>query len=130
MAAATADLNLPRRLGPEFGYPVKNGSQVFRDTLVALTADSVLVPAGTTGAVAIAGLAEHYADNRDGANTEAVKCRRGVFPLATDAAITPASLGAAVYAVDDSTVSLDSTGGRLKVGTVAGFEAGRTWVQI
>lgn len=133
MVAATADQNLQRRYGDEFGYPVAAGARVFRDTLVAVTTASVLVPAGTTGAVAIVGLAEQQVDNRTGtaATTASLRCRHGIFPMPfSGTVVTPANIGAAVYAVDDTTVSLDSTGGRLKAGTLAGIEGGRVWVQL
>lgn len=126
---ATRDLDIPFIGGTRFGYPVKAGVRLFGRALVALTAAKFAVPAGTAGAVAIVGIAELHTDNRDGADGDMlVTALRDVRGFEFEA--TPADIGKAVYAVDDATISLDNTGGKLKVGIIAGLGDGRTWVSV
>ncbi|MQT14394.1 hypothetical protein [Segnochrobactrum spirostomi] len=130
--AATSDQFTLSRSGAEYGYPVKGATRIFARTLVALTSAGLAVPAGTAGAVKIAGLSLHHADNRDGADAGGiVRTERGTYALSFDVAPTAANLRAAVYAVDDVTVSLDSSSGaRLQVGTLDGIEAGTPWTRV
>jgi hypothetical protein len=125
----------------EFSYPVQTGARVFRGSIVALCSDGTIVPAGdgaaSPGAVAIAGIAEHVQDNTASPTLPSgqsgpgrVRCRRGCFALPFDTAPTAANFKAAVYAVDDQTVTLTASG-HLAVGTLAGFdENGVPWVQV
>lgn len=131
--AAAKDQVTPEREGAAYGYGVKGATRIFAKTLVALTSTGLAVPAGTAGAVAIAGVARHHADNRDGVdNAGSVRCDRGLaYAFAFDAVPTVASIGVAVYAVDDVTVSLNSNAGaRLKAGTLDGIEGGIPWVRV
>lgn len=130
--AATKDRTVPTRAGDAYGYPVLGGALIFKRTLVALTALGFAVKAGTAGAVAIAGVASHHADNRNGLDGEGkLRCDKGVFPFAFAAAPAFADIGKAVYAVDDDTVSLDNAGGtRLRVGTLDGIEDGQAWIRV
>ncbi len=127
--SATRDLEIPFIAGTRFGYPVKAGVRFFGRALVALTATGLAVPAGTAGAVAIVGIAELHVDNRDGADgDQLVSAMRDTRGFEFEA--TPADIGKAIYAIDDATISLDDTGGKLKVGTIAGLGDGRTWVSV
>lgn len=126
---ATRDLKIPFIAGTRFGYPVKGGVRLFGRSLVALTAAKLAVPAGTVGAVVIVGIAELNTDNRDGADGDVlVNALRDVRGF--EFAATAVDIGKAVYAIDDATISLDSTGGKLKVGTITGLGDGRTWVSV
>ena len=126
---ANRDLDIPFIAGTRFGYPVKAGVRFYGRALVALTAANLAVPAGTVGAVAIVGIAELHTDNRDGADGDQfVTALRDVRGF--EFAATPADIGKTVYAIDDATISLDSTGDKLKVGTIAGLGDGRTWVSV
>ncbi|NIX75392.1 hypothetical protein [Microvirga terricola] len=129
---ATKDRTIPTRGGDAYGYSVKGGVRLFKRTLVALTAAGLAVPAGTAGAVAIAGVASHHADNREGLDGDGkLRCEKGAFPFDFAAAPTFADIGKAVYAVDDNTVSLDNSGGtRLRAGTLEGFEDGLIWIRV
>lgn len=140
-----ADVGVLYRLGPtpnEFGYLVQPGQRVFRGSVVALCADGTICPAGSATAnapVAIVGLAQVYQDQTGAAGAipsalsqsgRRVHCRRGTVQLPFDVAPTAANVNAAVYAVDDATLTLTATG-HLRAGTLVGFdEAGLPWVQI
>jgi len=127
--AATRDLEIPSRDGTRFGYPVKAGIRFFGRAIVAVTAAGLAVPAAHADAIAIVGLAEFHVDNRDGADGDltvtAIRDTRGFEFEATFA-----DIGKPVYATDDATLTLDATGGKLKVGTIAGLGDGRTWVSV
>lgn len=129
---ATKDRIVPTRAGDAYGYPVRAATRIFKRTLVALTAAGYTVPAGTAGAVAIAGVASHHADNLNGLDGDGkLRCDKGVFPFAVNPAPAFADIGKAVYAVDDDTVSLDNAGStRLRVGTLDGIEDGQAWIRI
>jgi len=123
----------PTRAGDAYGYPVLGGALIFARTLVALTAAGYAVKAGTAGAVAIAGVSGHHADNRSGLDGDGkLRCEKGVFPFKfAGTAPVFADIGKAVYAVDDDTVSLDNAGGtRLRAGTLDGIEDGQAWVRV
>ncbi|MFD1792083.1 hypothetical protein ACFSE0_10585 [Ochrobactrum teleogrylli] len=126
---ATRDLDIPSRNGIRFGYPVKAGIRFFGRAIVAVTAAGLAVPAGHADAVAIGGLAEFHVDNRDGADGDlivtAIRDTRG-FEFDADYA----DIGKAVYATDDATLTLDGTGGALKLGIIAGLGDDRTWVSV
>ncbi len=126
---ALRDLETLARSGGRFGYPAKAGVRLFRGTFAALTLAGLCVPAGTAGAVAIAGVVEGHVDNRDGADGDLhVEALRGCFGVVF--AATFADIGRQVFAVDDQTLSFDGAGGHLLVGTVAGIGDGRTWIDI
>lgn len=131
--AASKDRMVPQRAGERYGYPMKGATRIFARTLVAVTAAGLAIPAGTAGAVAVVGFASHHADNRDGADSAgAVNAERGVLPFTFGGtAPTFADIGATVYAVDDDTVSLDSSSGtRLAAGTLDGIEGSTFWVRV
>ncbi|WP_332117250.1 hypothetical protein [Azorhizobium caulinodans] len=130
---ATEDQLTRERSGDAYGYGVKGGVRIFAKTLVAVTSAGLAIPAGTAGGVAISGVARHHADNREGADNEGtLRCDRGdCWAFTFDTAPGFASIGAPVYAVDDVTVSLDSSSGtRLKAGTLDGIEGGIPWVRV
>lgn len=132
--AATRDQRIAQRLpgmaGHSYGYPPKNGVCIFKRAIVAVNASLQAIPAGTTGAVAIVGLASEQVDNSQGkAADRKVIADKGVFNMPLPAA-TPANIGAAVYAVDDATLSLDGAGGKLKAGTIDAIDAEGVWVKI
>lgn len=131
--AATKDRMVAQRDGRRYGYPVKGATRIFARTLVGVTAAGLAVPAGTMGAVVIVGFAAHHADNRFGPDADGiVNAERGVLPFAfAGTAPTPANIGATVYAVDDETVSLDSSSGtRLAAGKLDGIESSIFWVRV
>ena len=149
--ALAADRKLDHRASypSEYGYLVQSGAHVFRGSIVAICSDFTLIPAGTVGtpvAVAVVGIAERQMTGGNPATGApvsslnapvAVRCRRGPFLLPFDTPPPASAIGAAVYAVDDQTVSLSNgaTGGgaatHLQLGTLEGFdERGNPWVKI
>lgn len=145
----TADRTLTRRrtaLLAEFAAPVATGCAVYRGSIAAVCQDGTLVQAGIAAPpspiVGVLGIAAHQQINLANApSTDGfygpgmVHCERGAWALPFDVAPTWANLDAAVYAVDDETVSLTQTpeGGtaRVKVGTLTGFDLdGTPYVQI
>lgn len=131
---------------PEFAHPVAAACRVYRGSIVALCQDGTIVQAGTDAPpspiVAIEGVAQYGQDNSGtsnvyGANSGPglVPVRRGAWALPFDVAPTAANKGAAVYAVDDETVSLTETPAsgpaRLQVGTLTGIDStGTPWTLI
>jgi len=126
--AATRDLTIVQRLdGTRFGYKVKGGVRIWGRALVALDASGLAVPVGHAGAVAFAGIAESGIDNRDGVDgAQMVSLVRDVRGF--NFAATPADLNKAVYASDDETLTLATTG--LRVGVIVGLDAGLTWIDL
>jgi len=126
--AASRDLTIVQRLpGTRFGYKVKGGLRIWGRTLVALDAQGLAVPVGSSGAVQFAGLAESGIDNRDGADgAQTVSLVRDVRGF--NFAATPADLNKPVYASDDETLTMSSTG--LRIGVIVGLDAGLTWVDL
>ncbi len=129
MANLTANRNLPERMGKRFGYGVAAGLRIFRGAIMAVTATGLVVRPGDVGAVAVVGLAPTEANNTGGADGAIVlEPMRGIFPLTVPSA-THANIGAAVYCTDDNTLTLTAST-NLKVGTLAGIEAGQTYVEV
>jgi hypothetical protein len=143
--ALTADRLLQFRTSAPrqtYAYSVQAGFKIWRGSIVAICGDETIVPAGATGAnpaiVKIVGIASHQQDNTSSqvpspwSGSAPVEIYRGVYQLPFDTAPTGANEGAAVYAIDDQTVSLSSSSGaRLQVGTLDGFdELGNPYVSI
>jgi len=126
--AASRDLNIVQRLpGTRFGYKVKGGVRIWGRALVALDAQGLAVPVGSSGAVQFAGIAESGIDNRDGADgAQTVSLLRDVRGF--NFSVTPADLSKAVYASDDETLTLATTG--LRVGVIVGLDQGLVWVDL
>ena len=133
MAAATHDLDIPRRMpvsSSSYGYPAKAGVRIFKRAIVGITAAKLAVPAGTAECVALIGLATMSVDNRTGADgVEQVQADKGVFrmPFAT---ATPADIGSAVYALDDQTLQLTNANGALRLGIIEAIDAEGVWIKI
>jgi len=126
--AATRDLQIPQRLpGSHFGYGVKAGLRIYGRALVALTAGGLAVPVGHGEAVAFAGIAVEGVDSRE-AQDGAVKINLARDVRGFDLAVTPADLNGEVYASDDATLTLSTTG--LRIGVIVGLDGGRTWIDL
>ena len=137
--SADRKLDVREKVPVEFGYYVGSGFVVYRGSIVQIRADFTIVPAGSAGGLVSVGIAERMQDNTayTGFTSSlrqpmAVRCRRGSWQLPFDAAPGAASIGAAVYAIDDQTVSLSSnSGAHLQCGLLEGFdERGNPWVKI
>lgn len=139
--ALTGDLVLTRRGGAvnrnEFGYPVAAGEVVYRGGLVGLNAAGNIQRIQTTangGVVVLLGLSDRTLDNTQSAIPSAtlVVPSKGSWGLSVPNA-TPSNIGAAVYAVDDGTVTLTQNAAApflLQAGVLSGIEAGATFVTI
>lgn len=134
MAALIADRVVDRRgqepMRNSFAYPVAAGVKVFRGAMLAINAAGALIIPPATAGVAIIGIADRALDNSASASVSAtlVTPMKGTYALVVPAA-TAANIGASVYASDDGTLTL--TAGTLTLaGTLAGIEAGRTFVNI
>lgn len=131
--AATYDRSLQLRGGSDrasYGYRPAQGVRIFRNAIVAVTANLEAVPAGHADAVAVVGVAEGGMDNRTGeANDRFVYVRRGVFRLDMETA-TAANINAPVFASDDDTLLLTNENGELQVGTIDAIDAEGVWVNV
>ena len=131
--AATADTSFHLRGGSDrasYGYRPADGVRIFRNAIVAVTANFEAVPAGHAEAVAIVGVAESGVDNRaNGANDRFVYVRRGVFKLDVSVA-TAANVNAPVFAADDDTLQLTDANGALRAGVIDAIDAEGVWVNV
>jgi hypothetical protein len=123
--------------GTEFGYLVAAGEIVYRGSLIGLNAAGNAVRLQTIApigpAVVAIGVADRQIDNRTSAvvSSEHVTALHGTFGITVPSA-TVSNIHAPVYATDDSTTTLSSTGSPapLQVGTLAGLENGQTYVTM
>ena len=134
MAALTKGANYPRRGAPhsarEFGYAVAAGEKVFRGSHIAINAAGNLVRVQTSGAAVYLGLADRDLDKSasSAVSADKVVALKGCYGIAVPSA-SFANIGATVYAADDGTLTL-TAGSLLAAGTIAGIEAGLTFVNI
>ena len=122
MAAATADKTIPAREGIYDDLPVLAAKKIFQGTVVSITAAGFATfYAGTD--VIFAGFADKLADNTDGASGDIkVRVRRDVHVVrVTLTSAAQADVGDAVYASDDSTLTLTAAT-NMFVGRVAELE--------
>jgi hypothetical protein len=132
MAALTSDRNTKTRDGFKFGFPVAASTVIYVGALVGINSSGYAVPMSLSTTLAIAGVCEAQANNAAGAaGAINVEVRKGHYLFnVTGTAITLANLNANVYASDDNTVTLTSTGASL-VGTVSDVDSsGKVWVKI
>ncbi|MEO0036228.1 MAG: hypothetical protein RLZZ501_2251 [Pseudomonadota bacterium] len=132
MAALSADRDTPEIYGRQFGRPVAAGAVIYAGALACLDATGYAVPASAVAGLTGDGRAEETIDNSAGAAGAAtVRVRRGVFRWANAGDVTRAAIGDPAYAVDDQTVSADSSGStRSAVGTIEDIDASGVWVRI
>ena len=104
---------------------VAGGQVLEQGTMVALNADGYAVPAAKAADLVIAGVAQSYANNRQGADgAEVVSVRRGAFVMAADATIKETDLLKTAYMADAKTLTLTAEGSS-PVGAI--LEAGGGW---
>lgn len=94
-------------------YAVLAATNIFAGTMVAVNTDGNALPADDDATLKIVGVATIRADNTLGATGDIkITVERGAFALAVSGtAPTAKDVNAPVYAVDESTVSLDSSTG-------------------
>jgi hypothetical protein len=96
--------------------PCKASVHIYEGAMVAIDSSGNAMPAGATasGTVRVIGVAEAEANNSSGAAAAiSVLVRRGTFSMVNATAgeaITKASVGAKVYALDDQTCQVDDGG--------------------
>ncbi len=132
----SADAVYDRRGEPvsrnEFAYPVSAGVKVYRGSLVGLKTDGSMAPIGTSGASTFAGMADRTLDNSGSGSVsdENVTALKGTWDIAIGGTVTVANIGATVYATDDATLTMTNSGSLMAVGTLAGIESGKTFLNI
>lgn len=135
MAALAVDAVYDRRGGAvtrnEFAYPLAAGEKCFRGSFLALNSAGNLVRVQTAGAAVFQGIANRTLDNSAAAvvSVDKVTPMKGTFAIPISGA-TAANIGATVYATDDGTPTLTNSGSLLTVGTLAGIDAGKTYIAI
>lgn len=112
-----------------FDVPVKASTAIYKDTLIAQHSGGYFVPATTSGAGAIVGVAQHAVASTagDGSKRVRVETKRAyAFTNGSsgDAFSDTSKIGAPVYALDDHTVADNSASATLPcVGYFLGFES-------
>lgn len=127
--AAVSDILRKRRLLSQFSYPVLAGVKIFAGSLVGITANLAAVPVGHVSCVAVVGFSEGTVDNRDlPTGASQIGISKGTFHVELPGA-TPADIGKAVFATDDSTFTL-TAGTALKAGILAAIDADGVWLTV
>lgn len=135
MAALTAPRLSSERNPRTRRLPVAAATAIWQGAMVALSGGSA-VPASTSTAIRVLGVAEHTADNRLGAaGALSVDFQRGCFGFDNDAAdpITAADLGNPCFATDDHTVARTNGGGggaatKVQAGLIFDVDDTGVWV--
>lgn len=122
MANLTAARSTPRCLGDEFEYGVLASQEIYKGSLVFLTAAGYATPTAAVGLRCV-GVAQKTVDNSDGASADVnVKVMAGVHEFHNSASadeITIADLEKVCFVVDNQTVAkTDSAGTRAVAGVV------------
>lgn len=109
---------------------VAGGQLIEQGTMVALNTDGYAVPAAKAADLVIAGVAQSYADNRQGADgAEVVSVRRGAFVMARDNTIHETDLLKTAYMADATTLTLTAEGSS-PVGAILEVAADGVTVQV
>ena len=109
---------------------VAGGQVLEQGTMVALNADGYAVPAAKAADLVIAGVAQSYANNRQGADgAEVVSVRRGAFVMAADGTIKETDLLKTAYMADAKTLTLTAEGSS-PVGAILEVAADGVTVQV
>lgn len=110
MTALTADRNTEYSLGDLLAIPVAADTRIYAGSLVCSNSGGYAVPADDASGFVFEGVATEQVDNRDGADGDlsVVVRRRGRYRFACKTNLNQSALSAAVYAVDDQTVSADA----------------------
>ena len=109
---------------------VAGGQVIEQGTMVALNTDGYAVPAAKAADLVIAGVAQSYADNRQGGDgAEVVSVRRGAFVMAGDNTIHEKDLLKTAYMVNATTLTLTAEGSS-PVGAILEVAADGVTVQV
>jgi hypothetical protein len=132
--ALTQGVKIDRRGPPSagsYGYLVAPGEQVWRGSIVALNAAGQIQRVQTAGSVVIVGICSRDYSNvgNASASPDYVVVERGRWAF-SPTGIAADSIGASVYATDDSTTTLASGGGALLFGVVDGIDQGTPYVFV
>lgn len=134
MVALANDRHTIRREGAFREYPVKADAVIHKGAIVVIDGTGYAVPASTATGLVGPGRAEEAVDNTGGANGDLMVRVRfdGLYHYvdAADAtAMDRTAIGDPVYATDDQTITLTSTG-RSEIGTLADFDADGPWIRF
>lgn len=139
MTAISAARNTPKRNSlpaPEcVSVPVAASTKVYQGALVGINASGHAVAGTSVATSRVIGRARALADNSSGlAAAISVEVEFGVFRFdnsATTGAVTAADVGRPCFAVDDATVSRDSSNGARNVaGAVVDVDSSGVWVWL
>ena len=135
MSALTQDRNTEYSLGDLLAVPVAAATTIYAGSMVCVNSAGYAVPAADTAGFTFVGVATEKIDNSDGANGDLsiVVRRRGRYRFGCQTNLNQSAQSAAVYAVDDQTVSADAaeTTNDVRVGTIDKIESGGDcWVSI
>ena len=109
---------------------VAGGQLIEQGTMVALNTDGYAVPAAKAADLVIAGVAQSYADNRQGGDgAEVVSVRRGAFVMAGGNTIHEKDLLKTAYMVNATTLTLTAEGSS-PVGAILEVAADGVTVQV
>lgn len=126
--ALTNDVQYRERNGDQLEYGVLTNIKIYGGGATAITSAKLAVPVGHGSASKFIGFAQERVDNTGGASgdrTVKVNKKIRLIPLSA----TVANMGAAVYATDDNTFTLDNTGSPMQVGTIWAVDAMGTWLK-
>ena len=131
MTALAADRNTPMKDGFKLPYPVAAGAVIFVGAMFGINSAGYAVPMSLATGLACVGVAEFQCNNTGGAAgaLTAIAQRRMAFRFNNPNSITLASVGATVYALDDNSVTLSSSGASA-VGTIVNVDTAGVWVYI
>jgi hypothetical protein len=131
--SATASLQVTRRPGLIFQFPVAAAVKTLIGTIAALDADDDLVLATDAASRRVVGLFVSEVDNTDGADGDLVcDVEAGCFLLANsgDNAVTDAHIGKVCFVEDNETVASAAGTNAVVAGIVAKVTSDGVWVHI
>lgn len=133
MTVLTANRYTKHRDGIITAHPVKAATKIYKGSLVAADATGYAVPGADTSGFSFLGVAIEEADNSGGA-AGALSVRvqtSGIFSFAKSGTITQASIGAALYIVDDQTVGLAATTTNdIHCGRLEALDGSDVWLRL
>ena len=130
MAALPKDRQTRKRRQGSHSDLIATGVQVFAGSIVVLNATGFAAPATAAAGLRTRGIADHGADNRNGADgAGVVKSMTGAHLLSNAGDINQSHIGATAYITDDHTVTAVSTASSA-VGRIEDVGADGVWVYL
>jgi hypothetical protein len=133
MTALSSNRYTKHRDGIITAHPVKAATKIYKGSLVCADSTGYAVRGADSAGCVFLGIAIEEADNSSGANG-ALSIRvqtSGVFSFAKSGSITQASLGSALYIVDDQTVGLAATTTNdIACGRLEALDGSDAWLRV